>query len=366
MVSEVSNVAARSTTTTPSLGVVAGEFFRNENGESVQGIEGSCVTDEFSARKKNRRFSSSSFQDRLLCIGRRNRSQESLLQKAELLSESIEEDDSVRSWLRQIGKIPLLKPEEETACARHARSGCEACKTLLIESNLRLVVNIAKRYAKRGLTLQDLIQEGNLGLMHAVDKFDVEKGFRFTTYATFWIRQSISRAISNQSRTIRIPVHTLDAATRMARAAGTLEQRMGRTATVTELAEFLQTTPERIRHFTRIIAEPVSLDGAITEGGDSALAEFVEDGKEDPGTVAVRSCVRNEIFAILDSLAEREREVVCLRYGLIDGHSRTLAEVAECLQVTRERVRQIEHQSLTKLKQPSCALALQKLLLEPV
>jgi RNA polymerase primary sigma factor len=267
--------------------------------------------------------------------------------------------------LRQIGRIPLLKADEETVCARHARDGCDLCKQLLIEANLRLVVNIAKRYAKRGLTLQDLIQEGNLGLIHAVEKFDVEKGFRFTTYATFWIRQSISRAISNQSRTIRVPVHTLDAATRMARAVGAYEQRIGRSATITELASALGTTPERIRHYSRIVSEPISLDGAVGEGGDAALVEFIEDEKEDPGTVAVRSCIRGEIYSVLETLSEREREVVMLRYGLVDGHPRTLAEVADCLQVTRERIRQIEQQSLTKLKHPSCADALQRLLMEP-
>ncbi|HLK14721.1 MAG TPA: sigma-70 family RNA polymerase sigma factor, partial [Fimbriimonadaceae bacterium] len=206
-----------------------------------------------------------------------------------------EEEDSIRMWLRHIGSIPLLRPDQELACAYHAREGCSACKQLLIEANLRLVVNIAKRYAKRGLTLQDLIQEGNLGLMHAADKFDVDKGFRFTTYATFWVRQSISRAISNQSRTIRVPVHTLDAATRLVKMASAYEQQLGRAATVNELADALNLPADRITHFMRVVSEPVSLDGAVGEHGDNSLVEFIPDVRgHDPAARAVDECVKTK------------------------------------------------------------------------
>ncbi len=354
MVSEVSNEASRSETDGPALALA--EVLSDG---SVKSQPAGDSDKRFLFRRLKPRIPSAT------CLGNRHRRQQLEKGRHAVAPETPEEDDSVRAWLRQIGKIPLLKPEEETQCARHARDGCEACKQLLIEANLRLVVNIAKRYAKRGLTLQDLIQEGNLGLIHAVEKFDVDKGFRFTTYATFWVRQSISRAISNQSRTIRVPVHTLDAATRMARAVGAYEQRVGRSATVNELASALGTTPERIRHYSRIVSEPISLDGAVGEGGDAALVEFIEDGEEDPSTLALRSCIRGAILAVLEALSEREREVVLLRYGLADGYPRTLAEVADCLQVTRERIRQIEQQSLMKLKQPSCADALQRLLMEP-
>lgn len=275
-----------------------------------------------------------------------------------------DEDDSIRLWLKQIGSIPLLRPEQEIACARHAKSGCAACKQLLIEANLRLVVNIAKRYAKRGLTLQDLIQEGNLGLMHAADKFDVEKGFRFTTYATFWVRQSISRAISNQSRTIRVPVHTLDAATRIVKAANAYEQQLGRAATIAELSAALDLPPERISHFMRVVAEPVSLDGAVGEFGESSLVEFIADAtSHDPADRAVSACVQSKISEILATLSERERAVIELRTGLLDGNARTLSEVAAELGLTRERIRQIEKDSVAKLKSPERARMLRQLLL---
>jgi RNA polymerase primary sigma factor len=281
-----------------------------------------------------------------------------------LAGEIGEEEDSIRMWLKHIGSIPLLRPEQELACARHARDGCAACKQLLIEANLRLVVNIAKRYAKRGLTLQDLIQEGNLGLMHAADKFDVDKGFRFTTYATFWVRQSISRAISNQSRTIRVPVHTLDAATRLVKAASAYEQELGRAATVSELAVALDVPVERISHFMRVVSEPISLDGSVGEHGDNSLVEFIPDVKSnDPAARAVNSCVQGKIAEVLATLSERERDVIELRVGLRDGNARTLSEVATELGLTRERIRQIEKDSLVKLKSPERAKILRHLLI---
>ncbi len=272
-------------------------------------------------------------------------------------------DDSVRMWLAWIGRIPLLGADQELALSRHARTGCAACKRMLIESNLRLVVSIAKRFVGRGLSMQDLIQEGNMGLIRAVEKFDPERGFRFSTYATWWIRQSVSRAISDQGRTIRVPVHTLEAANRMARAAGRLQQELGRDATVAELGEMMNLPPERIREFQRAVVEPLSLDTPVGESDDAALSEFLPDCQsETPADVAMRSVVRRRIDDVLTTLTPREREVIAMRFGLRDGQARTLEEVASSLRVTRERIRQIEQKSLKKLKHPSRSRALQELL----
>jgi RNA polymerase primary sigma factor len=275
-----------------------------------------------------------------------------------------EDDDSVKMWLRHIGKIPLLRPDQELACAQHARDGCGACKQLLIEANLRLVVNIAKRYAHRGLNLQDLIQEGNLGLMHAADKFDVDKGFRFTTYATFWVRQSISRAIGNYSRTIRVPVHTMDAATRILKAASAYEQELGRAATVAELAVALNLPADRVSQFMQVVSQPISLDGGVGESGESSLAEFIaDDAGPDPALCAVKACTQRSIDEVLSTLSDRERSVISLRTGFYDGHARTLSEVAAELGLTRERIRQIEHEAIIKLKSPARAKILRALLI---
>jgi RNA polymerase primary sigma factor len=272
-------------------------------------------------------------------------------------------EDSVRMWLKRIGRIPLLTPEQELSLARHAKLGCARCKKVLIESNLRLVVSIAKKFIGRGLSMQDLIQEGNMGLIRAVEKFDANRGFRFSTYATWWIRQAISRAISDHGRTIRVPVHTLEAVNRMMKAANQLQQQLGREATAAELAQALGLPQEKVQDFLRAIAEPLSLETPVGESEDSALAEFIVDRSEEtPADAAVRAVVRHRINEILDTLTERERDVILMRFGLMDGQAHTLEEVARCFQVTRERIRQIEQKSLKKLKHPSRMKPLQELL----
>ncbi len=263
-------------------------------------------------------------------------------------------EDSVRMWLKKIGRTPLLFPEQEVELARHAEKGCLACKLALVEANLRLVVSIAKRFIGRGLSMQDLIQEGNMGLIRAVEKFDYRRGYRFSTYATWWIRQAISRSISDHARTIRVPVHTLETVNRLMKAATQLQQQLGREPTESEIADELSLPAERVREFFRAIAEPVSLDMPIGESEDAALGEFVVDSSnEPPSDAAVRAMVRRRIEDILDTLGEREKKVILLRFGLYDGRPYTLEEVAQCFRVTRERIRQIEQKSLKKLKHPS-------------
>lgn len=272
-------------------------------------------------------------------------------------------EDAVRAWLKYIGKIPILKADQEAACAWHARSGCADCKNLLVEANYRLVVNIAKKFVNRGLTLQDLIQEGNLGLLHSVDKFDITKGYRFTTYATFWIRQAISRAISNQSRTIRVPVHTMDAANRLVKTANRLEQELGRTATLLEIGNAIGIPPDKVKSYMRLMNDPISLDAGVGENGDSSLIEFVEDAKQlDPGNAAVGAWIRDQLEEVLASFTEREKEVILLRFGFVDGDAKTLSEIAQILDVTRERIRQLEHICINKLKEPQRLEALNRLL----
>lgn len=265
-------------------------------------------------------------------------------------------EDSVRMWLRRIGRTPLLTSEQELELARLAEKGCSVCKVALIEANLRLVVSIAKKFTGRGLSMQDLIQEGNMGLIRAVEKFDHRRGFRFSTYATWWIRQAICRAISDQARTIRVPVHTLEAVNRLMKIATRLQQKLGRDPTDGELAEALNLAPEKVREFFRAIAEPVSLETPVGDHEDAALGEFIEDrGDETPAEAAMRAMVRTRIDDILGTLSERERDVILMRFGLLDGRAHTLEEVAKCFQVTRERIRQIEQKSLKKLKHPSRA-----------
>lgn len=272
-------------------------------------------------------------------------------------------DDSVKMWLRKIGRIPLLTAEQEIALARGAQTGSDKCKQMLIEANLRLVVSIAKKFLGRGLSMQDLIQEGNMGLIRAVEKFDANRGFRFSTYATWWIRQAISRAISDQGRTIRVPVHTLEAVNRLMRAANQLQQRFGREPTSLELADELGITEDKVHDFFRAISDPLSLETPIGESEDSTLAEFIIDGQgETPADAAVRSVLRRRIDEVLDALTEREREVILMRFGLVDGQPHTLEEVARSFQVTRERIRQIEQKSLKKLKHPSRSQHLQEML----
>lgn len=279
-------------------------------------------------------------------------------------AEGLHLDDSVRMWLRKIGRIPLLTADEEVALARHARTGCGDCKRALIEANLRLVVSIAKRFVGRGLAMQDLIQEGNMGLIRAVEKFDPDRGFRFSTYATWWVRQAISRAISDHGRTIRIPVHTLEAVNRMMKCANQLQQEHGREVSAAEVGREMNIAAEKVEDYQRAIAEPLSLDSPVGDSEDAALGEFIVDRRgESPSEAALRSLTRSRIDAILATLADREREVIALRYGLMDGQPHTLEEVARFFHVTRERIRQIEQKALKKLKHPSRATPLKELLI---
>ncbi|CAN5629449.1 N/A [soil metagenome] len=265
--------------------------------------------------------------------------------------------------MHRIGRIPLLTAGEEIQLARHAREGCEDCKQTLIEANLRLVVSIAKRFIGRGLSLQDLIQEGNMGLIRAVEKYDPDRGFRFSTYATWWIRQSISRAICDFGRTIRIPVHTLESLNRVVKMVGQLQQELGREATVGEIAEYIGTTTERVEEYFRALQEPLSLDTPYGEDDGASLSEFVMDrGSENANELAHKSLLRQHVQGMLDCLCDREREVIAMRFGLIDGQPHTLEEVARRFQVTRERIRQIEQKSLKKLKHPSRSDGLRQLI----
>lgn len=265
--------------------------------------------------------------------------------------EGIPIDDSVRMWLREIGKTPLLTPEEEQRLARLVAQGDEEAKRKLTLANLRLVVSIAKRYSGRGMAFADLIQEGNLGLIRAVEKFDYRRGYKFSTYATWWIRQAITRAIADQARTIRIPVHMVETINRLMKRRSHLEQKLGRTPTPEELAEDMGISVEKVNEIIRIAPEPLSLDTPVGEEDDSQLMDFIEDSSCDsPSEIADRSILRDRIEEALRVLTEREREVIKLRFGLIDGMPHTLEEVGKYFNVTRERIRQIEAKAIKKLR----------------
>ncbi len=284
------------------------------------------------------------------------------LYAASKLREELLVDDSVRMWLKRIGRIPLLSQQQEFDLAVHANTGCLACRGLLIEANLRLVVSVAKRYVNRGLSLQDLIQDGNMGLMRAVEKFDPARGFRFSTYATWWIRQSISRSINDHGRTIRVPVHAQETVTRMMRTAGRLQQAQGREATTSELGAAMNMSTQRVQEFLRAVSEPISLETPVGEGEDTSLGEFLVDKRPTPADEALRAFVRSRINAALSTLSIRERDVIERRFGLYDGRPYTLEEVANCFGLTRERIRQIEQLAIKKLKHPSCARPLREAL----
>ena len=268
--------------------------------------------------------------------------------------EGIGVDDPVRMYLKEIGKVPLLSPDDEIELAKKIELGDEEAKKKLAESNLRLVVSIAKRYAGRGMQLLDLIQEGNLGLIKAVEKFDYRKGYKFSTYATWWIRQAITRAIADQARTIRIPVHMVETINRLVRTQRQLVQKLGREATPEELAKELEMPVDRVRDIMKISQDPVSLETPIGEEEDSHLGDFIQDDHvEVPADAATYRLLHEQLMEVLSTLTEREQKVLRLRFGLDDGRPRTLEEVGRQFNVTRERIRQIEAKALRKLRHPS-------------
>ena len=291
-------------------------------------------------------------------------------------------NDPVRMYLKEIGKVPLLTAKEEVTLAKRIEAGEKAAETLereeeslprdevrklrrverdgmnakkkLVEANLRLVVSIAKRYVGRGMLFLDLIQEGNLGLIRAVEKFDYRRGFKFSTYATWWIRQAITRAIADQARTIRIPVHMVETINKLIRIQRQLLQELGREPMPEEIADEMGLTPEKVREILKISQEPVSLETPIGEEEDSQLGDFIEDQEaEVPADAASFSLLQEQLQEVLDTLSERERKVIERRFGLIDGHPRTLEEVGRVFGVTRERIRQIESKTLSKLRHPN-------------
>jgi RNA polymerase primary sigma factor len=283
-------------------------------------------------------------------------------------------DDPVRMYLREIGRVPLLSAEEEVRLARRMEKGAqeklkpvpqrnraivfagEEAQRKLAEANLRLVVSVAKKYIGRGMSLLDLIQEGNIGLLRAVEKFDYVKGFKFSTYATWWIRQAITRAIADQARTIRIPVHMVETINRLIRTSRRLLQELGREPTFEEIATDMQITPEKVREIIKVSQEPVSLETPVGEEDDSHLGDFIEDHSAPaPAEAANHQLLKEQVEDVLTALSDRERKVLQLRFGLDDGRSRTLEEVGREFKVTRERIRQIEAKALRKLRQPSRA-----------
>ena len=275
----------------------------------------------------------------------------------DILSSGISEasiDDPVKMYLKDIGKVPLLSADEEIELAQKMQNGDEAAKKRLSEANLRLVVSIAKRYVGRGMLFLDLIQEGNLGLMKAVEKFDYQKGFKFSTYATWWIRQAITRAIADQARTIRIPVHMVETINRLTRASRILLQQLGREPTPEEIAEELNMPEDRVREIQKIAQDPVSLETPIGEEEDSHLGDFIEDDRATtPSDSVAFTMLKEQLLGVLDTLTPREEKVLRLRYGIDDGKPRTLEEVGKEFNVTRERIRQIEAKALRKLRHPS-------------
>ena len=268
--------------------------------------------------------------------------------------EGIGIEDPVKMYLREIGKVPLLSAEDEIELAKKMEEGDEEAKKKLAEANLRLVVSIAKRYVGRGLLFLDLIQEGNLGLIKAVEKFDYRKGYKFSTYATWWIRQAITRAIADQARTIRIPVHMVETINKLIRVSRQLLQELGREPTPEEIAAELKMPEERVREILKISQEPVSLETPIGEEEDSHLGDFIQDDNVPvPADAAAFTLLKEQLGEVLSTLTEREQKVLRLRFGLDDGRARTLEEVGKEFNVTRERIRQIEAKALRKLRHPS-------------
>lgn len=277
-----------------------------------------------------------------------------ITQSDEDILKGINIDDPVRMYLKEIGKVPLLTGSEEILLAKRMESGDEEAKKRLAEANLRLVVSIAKRYVGRGMLFLDLIQEGNLGLIKAVEKFDYTKGYKFSTYATWWIRQAITRAIADQARTIRIPVHMVETINKLIRVKRQLLQELGRDATPEEIAIEMDMEPDKVREILKIAQEPVSLETPIGEEEDSHLGDFIMDEVvQAPSDAATFALLKDQLSSVLHTLTDREQKVLRLRFGLDDGRARTLEEVGKEFEVTRERIRQIEAKALRKLRHPS-------------
>ena len=268
--------------------------------------------------------------------------------------EGVGTDDPVRMYLKEIGKVPLLTTEDEIQLAIRKEEGDEAANHQFAEEHMRLVVSIAKRYAGRGMALLDLIQEGNLGLIKAVDKFDYSKGYKFSTYATWWIRQAITRAIADQARTIRIPVHMVETINKVIRTSRQLVQDLGREPKPEEIGEVMHMSPERVREILKVSQEPVSLETPVGEEDDSHLGDFIQDDHVAvPAEAAAYTLLREQLVEVLDTLTDREQKVLSLRFGLGDGRARTLEDVGKDFNVTSERIRQIEAKALRKLRHPS-------------
>ncbi len=289
--------------------------------------------------------------------------EEAVVLSDEELTKDVNINDPVRMYLKEIGKIPLLSADEEMKYSIAAAAGDEDAKRILAESNLRLVVSIAKRYVGRGLLFLDLIQEGNIGLMKAVEKFDYDKGFKFSTYATWWIRQAITRALADQARTIRVPVHMVETINKMARVQRQLTLELNREPSEEEIAKKMGIGVDKVREVMKISQDPVSLETPIGEEDDSHLGDFIKDERSmSPEEYATNEILKEEIKSVLLTLQEREQEVLELRFGLVDGTSHTLEEVGKKFNVTRERIRQIEAKALRKLRHPSRAKKLKDFL----
>lgn len=277
----------------------------------------------------------------------------------EAMSDALPLTDPVRMYLKEIGRVPLLTPEEEQQLAQRIANGDEAARQKMIEANLRLVVAVAKRYAGRGMLLLDLIQEGNMGLLKAVEKFDYTKGYKFSTYATWWIRQSITRAIADQARTIRIPVHMVELINRVIRTSHSMVQELGREPTPEEVAQKLRLSPEKVEEILKIAQDPVSLETPVGEEDDSHLGDFIQDNEaSEPLEATASNLLREQLEKAMASLTPREEKVLRLRFGFEDGRPHTLEEVGKKFNVTRERVRQIESKALRRLRHPSKSKAL--------
>ena len=294
-------------------------------------------------------------EDKILLSSEEDETDNEKIEEADILvSEGVGTEDPVRMYLKEIGKVSLLSMEDEVELAKRMSEGDDEARKKLTESNLRLVVSIAKRYLGRGLQFLDLIQEGNMGLIKAVEKFDYKKGYKFSTYATWWIKQSITRAIADQARTIRIPVHMVETINKLIRTQRQLTQELGREPQPEEIAKTLNMDTEKVREIMKVAQEPVSFETPIGEEEDSHIGDFIpDDANMAPVEVATHAILKEQLNEVLESLTEREARVIKLRFGLEDGRTRTLEEVGKEFNVTRERIRQIESKALRKLRQPS-------------